>query len=43
LKAEVERDGRTLAQSQRVTLEAGKKVSVTFNQLNPAATKTASR
>jgi uncharacterized protein (TIGR03000 family) len=43
LTAEVDRDGETLSQTRRVLLQAGKKVSVTFDQLKPAATDTASR
>jgi uncharacterized protein (TIGR03000 family) len=42
LKAEIERDGETLVESQRVFVEAGKKISVKFDKLAPA-TSTASR
>jgi uncharacterized protein (TIGR03000 family) len=43
LTAELDRDGETLSQSRRVLVQAGKKVSVNFDQLKPAATNTASR
>lgn len=43
LKAEMVRDGQTLVESQRVVVEAGKKVDVTFENLSPAGTTTASR
>lgn len=42
LKAEVEQDGQTVVDSQRVVVQAGKKVEVTFDKL-PALTRTASR
>jgi uncharacterized protein (TIGR03000 family) len=38
VKAEVLRDGETVAETQRVVLEAGKEVSVTFPRLTAVAT-----
>lgn len=43
LTAEVERDGETLSQSRRVIVQAGKKVSVSFDQLKPAAADIANK
>lgn len=43
LKAEMVRDGQTMVQSQRVVIEAGKKVDVSLENLTPATTSTASR
>ena len=43
LTAELERGGETLSQSQTVTVQAGKKIAVNFDQLAPATTNTASR